>query len=236
VLALVAGWFVIRVEQTPVAMRPFTVVQLPERAGAWVGERTRFCQDERCGRGVPEREAAAGVCPTCGAPLGDISVAERAILPPDTLIEHRLYRNPAGETVAVSLVVSGAEQKSIHRPQQCLPAQGLVIERSRVYEVPAGRDRSLRLMGLDVRRAGGADRARDLSHFAYWFFDGERETPYHLERLYWTSWDRLGNRGVARWAYVSLFVPRVPDSEAHRARLARFVADFHGPLMRGGGL
>jgi hypothetical protein len=66
----------------------------------------------------------------------DLTLGERQALPPDTVILRKEYVGPGGDSTTVSVVLSGKEQKSIHRPQQCLPGQGYVIESSRTVSVP----------------------------------------------------------------------------------------------------
>ena len=49
---------------------------------------------------------------------------EIATLPADTQIVRREYLDSAGDRIMASIVLSGGEKRSIHRPEVCLPAQG----------------------------------------------------------------------------------------------------------------
>lgn len=230
-LAAAAWALVLHAERAELAVRPPRVVRLPAAAGAWSGEKVRFCQDALCSRSVlGEGPDAPAECPACGGVLGDLSPQEQALLPADTLIDHRLYRGPGGATILAALVVSGAEQSSIHRPQQCLPAQGLVIEGSGTFAVPVGRGGAVRLMGLSLRRPAQAGRPERRSFFAYWFFAGDRATPFHLRRLAWMARDRVLGTGIDRWAYVSLLTDR-EARDSGDSRIGRFMADFYPALM-----
>ena len=200
---------------------------LPERVGSYRGDEVLFCQNEQCLRSfaasnLTDRES----CPVCGEKLDRMAPGEREGLPPDTLIAHRLYQDRRGRTFYVTVVVSGAEQKSIHRPQQCLPAQGYVIEASRRLTVPGGYE-PLQVSVLDVRRTvktpnGAAVPRRDT--FAYWFTDGRRETPSYAECLFRMSFARLWKRTVDRWIYVGVATSRNPDSDEHLSSLREFLA------------
>jgi exosortase len=206
---------------------------LPVVAGDWQGRDVFYCQNEQCARSFDAGEVEGRrTCPVCDAPLDKMAVGERNLLPADTALARKVYRNSRGDQMTVTIVLSGAEQKSIHRPQQCLPAQGLVIEQSRVIAVPLANGRTLK---LSLLRAG---RGQAVPHgalpkmlLAYWFAGGGHETPSHFERLAWMAWDNLAHGVRSRWAYVSM---QTADSgngttgEQHIAELARTLY----PLIR----
>ena len=137
------------------------------------------------------------------------SPEEKKVLPPDTELSKRLYRDQAGNEIFATLVVSGAEQRSLHQPEYCLPAQGWTISHSRVMEVPAGgcgidsfqatritADALLQVPGLPpVHR-----RLVDL----YWFEGHGRSTPSHWQRMFWATSDRVLRRVNNRWGFISV--------------------------------
>ena len=218
----------IRVGDTPTFM-------LPARVDGYRSIEQRFCQNERCLATFDVHELLkTNRCPRCEGELDNITLAENRILPKDTVILKRIYESSIGQSMAVSVVISGSEQRSIHRPQQCLPAQGFTIEGSRVVTVDDIPGRApLDVMVLDARTryvdAGGRAREHHVA-YAYWFIGDDRETPYHLQRLFWMGADRL-LRGVAhRWAYVGISTRRTPDDNAYLQRLERFIAHLY-PLM-----
>jgi hypothetical protein len=70
-----------------------------------------------------------------------MSKAERDLLPGDTVVLKKRYVDADGHTIFVSIVMSGRERASIHRPQVCLVGQGNEIVDSDVQAVPiAGRE------------------------------------------------------------------------------------------------
>lgn len=164
--------------------------------------------------------------------MSEWSLAERSMLPKGTEIGRRLFTEPGGRSMLVSVVLSGPEQKSIHRPQQCLPAQGNVIEAAEVVDVARPDAKPLKVMWLDVRSRKVAGETGQ-GFFVYWFADGHRETPYHFERLFWTSLDRLTGRPVARWVYVSVYGMNLASKEATRAEVAEFVGCLQPQLHAG---
>src|ERR1700734_2985908 len=58
---------------------------------------------------------------------GKISQGELEILPKDTEFARRNYDDGRGHQIECSIVLSGAEQRSIHRPEVCLVGQGWTI-------------------------------------------------------------------------------------------------------------
>ena len=204
-------------------------LDLPVTVGDWAGEDVLFCQNERCLRSyrVSELHGATN-CPACGGTLDRIALGEHNILPPDTLIDRKLYTNPRGEQVYATVVLSRSEQKSIHRPQQCLPAQGFVIESTRVMAVPLPERAPLDLTVLRAVRQTGSSSVRIV--YAYCFAGGGRETASHYRRLLWMAWDNLVHGYRARWAYVSVQTADTGNSRAAEARLAGFVRSVY-PLI-----
>lgn len=137
---------------------------------------------------------------------------ERRLLPRDTEFAKALYRTPgaapgAGDAVHCAVVLSGAERRSIHRPEVCLQGQGWTILESRVRSIGIGGGRELRVRDLLIRREvvlGDGTRRPLRAHFFYWFAGQDRATPDHLERIWLTLRDNI-TRGVNhRWAYVSV--------------------------------
>ncbi len=68
-----------------------------------------------------------------------ITDKELQVLSNDTRFARRMYTNPFGDEIMVSIVLSGEDMNnSIHRPERCLPAQGWTIEHSALTGVPVG--------------------------------------------------------------------------------------------------
>jgi len=235
VILLVLAALILAVPGRPTAIVPSSVrPALPERVGRFTGHDPAFCQNENCLQAFLSDELEEpGICPACGGPLADRSLAESRILPKDTLTVKKHYVDGFGQVMSVSMVLSGREHRSIHRPQMCLPAQGYVIEGSRTVRVPIEGRAPLQVRLLDLRAAGKTLAGRPylrLSAYAYWFVGNNRETPSHLARLFWMGWDRVFRNVSPQWAYVAVATDRQAHDPDHVRRLSAFLADLY-PLI-----
>jgi hypothetical protein len=210
-------------------------VFFPDRVGAWTGQDMRFCQNPGCEREFPLRSLRdTNTCPVCGSKLDTMTYGEKTLLPPDTTILKKFYTNSAGEGVFTSIVLSGKERASIHRPQVCLVGQGSEIVHSSVLAVPIEGRKTLEIMVLDMLRRGrGADGAafERASYFAYWFVGKNRETPFHVQRLVWMATDRIFHGVSHRWAYIAVAGYRKRNSDAYRKELQMFVHDLYPQIV-----
>lgn len=190
-------------------------VYLPGRVDDWVGREILYCQNPEHQRTYfAEDLEDRTTCPDCGHELFMMSVDERRVLPADTIILKKQYQHPEGAVVTASIVLSGMDRSSIHRPQLCLVGQGQEIVREWSHTVPMeGRD-PLTVMVLDMlRRWRGPDgqNQEHAFHYTYWFVGKGRETHSHLMRMALMAYDRIVHNTAHRWAYISVSGAR--DSE-----------------------
>lgn len=164
----------------------------------------------------------------------EMSTKEKEILPADTGFIRKTYTNGAGEKISASIVLAGGEKRSIHRPQICLTAQGWTIGRSNTEKIPLTSGNNLDVMRLNIQRQQeirpGVFRPLQ-SEFLYWFIGKETTTPYHMVRIFKTSWDRVFHKTNHRWAYVivTAIVPEGAPGDDAKARqtdevLKKFIA------------
>jgi len=139
-----------------------------------------------------------------------VSEAEKVILPPDTEFAKKIYSDGLGNDLYCQIVLAGAEKRSIHRPEVCLPAQGWTIKSGEVVPVALADGRTLEVMKLVVSRPvtmeSGA--TRELTTvFCYWFIGKNATTPHHFVRVFKTNLDMLLHNTNHRWAYVIVNAP-----------------------------
>ncbi len=138
----------------------------------------------------------------------NVSQAELSILPPDTTFARKTYGIPGSnevDRILCSIVLSGREKRSIHRPERCLPGQGWSIRESQTVDVPLASGHPLAvtalLLGRPVTLRNG--RASSLeAYYLYWYVGRRVSTPYSFERVMLTNWDLIVHRTNQRWAYV----------------------------------
>lgn len=207
--------------------------ELPEIIGNWKGQSIYYCQKDQCARAFTAGELdGARICPLCEGALDLISLGERTILPRDTVIARRVYQNGQGGEMTVTIVLSGAEQRSIHRPQQCLPAQGYAVEKSSLFTVQLESGALLKLALISARREAATNMGpAPRMLMAYWFAGGGHETHDHFQRMAYMAWDNLIHGIRPRWAYVSLQTSAHSGDKLAEQRLADFVRQLY-PLLK----
>jgi len=139
-----------------------------------------------------------------------LSEGERFVLPKDTEIIKKGYMDASGNLINAQIVLSGAEKRSIHRPELCLPAQGWTINRRETIPVKLSDGSSLTVMRNTISRqievSPGVTRPLT-GLYCYWFVGKGITTSSHVTRVFLTSWDRIVHHKNHRWAYVVVYAP-----------------------------
>ena len=137
-----------------------------------------------------------------------ITERERQILAGDTEFARKQYTDGAGNTISASIVLSGHDlDNSIHRPERCLPAQGLTIADSKNLAITVPDWGKLQVTRLhSVRqvptRDGKTIPIYNLSY--YWFVGYHHLTASHLQRTFLDIQDRILKGYNQRWAYITV--------------------------------
>jgi hypothetical protein len=215
ILALVEMFFLHRLMQMPprgkvgvvLAADGVNPVELPAFLGTeWIGRRT------------------------------EVSAAEREILPPDTGFSRKSYAFVADRKcdVFLSIVLSGRDRTSIHRPELCLVGQGWTIaghaqQTFRFSANGVGGGGNFRATVLRVRReiSSGTGKIVIPQLVAYWFVDGDTIVPSGWQRFVHDSWNRVRHARADRWAYVLM---QTDARDGETAALARMQTVLDGTL------
>ena len=147
-----------------------------------------------------------------------ISKEEKKWLPEDTGIKKMLYVPTASRAsneaeaaeagISVSLILSGMDRRSLHRPEVCLRAQGWRIAGKETVTLSvAGQD--LKVMDFTLLRKvneedGSVRNVR--AHYVYWWIGASRSTPSDFERILYTVLDNMFRNVNNRWGYPSVLV------------------------------
>jgi hypothetical protein len=212
--------------------------------GGWLGDELRYSHDAENPKQYRLSELdLPNIDPVTGEKLFTMSLAEYEALPKDTQFVKSIYTNDASAQIFVSVVLSGRERDSIHRPERCLVGQGNVIVNQRfwnvlvpqIIEVPLeGRAEPLKVAVLEaVRNYRGPDgeRKTHYSYYAYWFVGQNRETPSHYARMLWLAWDRVAHSISHKWAYIAIAGEREEGSDAYKQEVIRFVQKLYPHLL-----
>jgi hypothetical protein len=210
---------------------------LPDKVGEWVGDDLRFCQNPACQKEFMASELEnLDVCPECGGELGPMSLIERQVLPNDTVLMKKKYTNPDGQVVFASMVLSGADRASIHRPELCMTGQGNEIVDTEVIDVDMDDADSLgvKILKMELTIGGGESAGYKIPrYYAYWFVGNGRETPYHWQRMYWMASDMIFKNVAHRWAYLSVSGMRGREGdESYKEQIKSFVHDFYPQVKK----
>ncbi len=219
---------------------PGVKMDLPKQAGDWEGNELQYCHNpEACDKNYANKGFLASeleipdICPDCGEPLYPMSRAEYEQLPKDTEFVKSTYTNAAGTRVFASVVLSGTTRDSIHRPQRCLKGQGNLLDGEFTLEVPLeGRD-PLKVRVIKNHRTFQTAEGPITRHsyYAYWFVGQDRETPYHLGRMFWLAWDRVIRSTANRWAYIAVSGEREEEGTEYEETIKDFVQSIYPYLL-----
>jgi hypothetical protein len=211
-------------------------LELPAEIGGYKAEQLLFCTSDQCSRAFRESDlllTTNGVsevrasCPNCGSPLAPISIGEAKLLPDNTPIFRREYIREGHPAIQTTVVFSGIERRSIHRPQVCLVSQGNRITNEYPYDVKVGGGKTLRMRVLDIQQVfGNADGTQSVlsAVYAYWLFNPERETDSHLRRFLYMAIDNSFRGYRPRWGYATISFERdLRDPDAWKRQLDEFV-------------
>lgn len=207
---------------------------LPARVGSYTGADILYCHNREVhgitGKLFEGNLDTMHTCPdrACGEPLHTKDIGEAIALPASTDIYKKRYRH--GEAfLTATVVLSGDDRSSFHRPKVCIGAQGHRIVSERIVSIPLdGRDPlDIKVYDLEVEVNGVPYR----SFFAFWYVGKKRETASHYERMFWMGFDRMVHNVSYRWAYVSVTGVREEGNEKHIDRLTEFLTSLY-PQVR----
>ncbi|VGO20116.1 exosortase-associated EpsI family protein [Pontiella sulfatireligans] len=219
---------------------PGIKMSLPSKVEGWDGNELRFCHNpELCAKDYRDASFYVSdleipdICPNCGSKLFTMARAEKEQLPDDTEFVKSAYTNAAGARLFASIVLSGTARDSIHRPQRCLKGQGNNLDGEHTIEVSLeGRDPlKIRIIKTSRTYRTAEGNVPYYGYYAYWFVGQDRETPYHLGRMFWLAWDRVVRSKANRWAYIAVSGTREKEGKEYEKEIIDFVQHVYPYLL-----
>lgn len=175
----------------------------------------------------------------------EVTPIEREVLPPDTGYSRKTYTSllDRRQQVLLSIVLSGRDRTSIHRPEICLVGQGWTITGQARHAfrrpdtkkvlVPA----TVLRIEREITRPGGKT-VKVPALLAYWFVGADKVVPSNTDRLVFSTFDRLRHLETHRWAYVLAQTLALDGEEAALARIQSVLdgtlPSFQEPLPAAG--
>ena len=167
----------------------------------------------------------------------EVTRAEREVLPPDTGYSRRNYVSVEDRSrqVFLSIVLSGRDRSSIHRPELCVIGQGWNIVDRTDSSLQVGPNLALPVTLLRVEReqtGRSGQRVKVSCWLAYWFVGRDTAVASHSEMIWRSSLDRLLHFRGDRWAYVVAQTPVSPDAEDGLRRMQEVVSAIWPQVKR----
>lgn len=152
----------------------------------------------------------------------EVTEIEREVLPSDTGFSRKTYVSLAdpSKRVFLSIVLSGRDRTSIHRPELCLVGQGWTIRDTSIhqFESAAAKRFPARVLRVEKEVATPGGRVKVPQIVAYYFLGDDIIVANNWERIARDAWNRVAHGRADRWAYVLL---QTGDSDGEAAALGR---------------
>jgi len=146
-------------------------------------------------------------------------------LPEDTEYITRKFVSRESLLVDLTIVTSGKDKRSIHRPERCIPAQGYSIRdrQAITIKLPEGKRKRINVMMLRLVNTVIEPETKKRSYnkmiVFYWYASVEHITESNLRRLLYTAWDRMILGKNYHWSYVLLTTHVIGDTSRSRTEL-----------------
>ena len=151
----------------------------------------------------------------------DMTAAEKNLLDEGVKLSRNIYASAKGRQIMATVILSGFEKRSLHRPEVCLPNQGwTVTDRTPIpLQLADGREITIMMMRIfrDVEPQPGV-RIRTRAINFYWYIGSDGTTcADHYEHVFLSYYDAVFRNIQHRWAMASIYVPlpeqRVGDED-----------------------
>ena len=166
-----------------------------------------------------------------------VTPKELEALGEDTEFARKTYTDLEGNKIYVSVVLAGQDMNTgIHRPERCLPAQGMTIADSQAVNIALNTPAQtvIPTTRLHIVRSGQlrSGEAVNLYGFDYYWFVGiEDITNSHTKRNLIDWRDRLLKGYNQRWAFVSVISMVNGSSKEAEADADKHMRDFIADLF-----
>ena len=144
----------------------------------------------------------------------EMTADEKNLLDEGVRLSRDVYVSDTGRLIMATVILSGFEKRSLHRPEVCLPNQGWTVADRMLFplHLEDGRDINIMMMRIfrDVEPQPGV-RIRTRAINFYWYIGSDGTTcADHYEHVILSYSDAVFRNIQHRWAMASIYVP-LPD-------------------------
>ena len=144
----------------------------------------------------------------------EVSDEEKYWLPADTQMLKRVYypknaksrESAINQCTSVTLILSGSDQRSLHRPEVCLDGQGWAIVGEPVVELTVN-GKTLKVKDLHLQKTFTAEDKTERvieAHYVYWWVGSQVCTPDTTQRALISAKENIFHNRNTRWGYPSV--------------------------------
>jgi exosortase len=149
----------------------------------------------------------------------EMTLNEKNLLDEGVKLARTGYASANGRQILATVIMSGFEKRSLHRPEVCLPAQGwTVTDRMPVsLHLADGRDVDVMMMRVfrDVEPKPGV-RIRTRAVNFYWYIGSDgTNCADHYEHIFLSYYDAVFRNIQHRWSMASIYVPLPEQQVGH---------------------
>ncbi|MGE9268490.1 MAG: exosortase-associated EpsI family protein [Verrucomicrobiales bacterium] len=175
----------------------------------------------------------------------EMSPQEIQWLPEDTTQLKMVYRDPLGpdegleslyRSISATLILAGADPRSLHRPEVCMPAQGWQIVKREVVPVET-EGGPLEVMDLHLLRYwqkengdfyldDEGNKIKQRAHYVYWLVGRDGSTPHYWQMKLQGFMNNAFKNINDRWGYPSVMIwvdERLGDERGEEVARERYV-------------
>jgi len=167
----------------------------------------------------------------------EISDLEKKWLPSDTGMLKRVYypqdavsaADAMSRSVSATLILSGSDQRSLHRPEVCLVSQGWTVKHYTVVPLKInGKVLKLKDLHLEMMQMQPDDTLKKIqAHYVYGWIGSKTSTHDTLQRALISAKENMFYNRNTRWGYPSVMTyVRLDEGEA-RTEAQKRAYDFY---------
>lgn len=165
-------------------------------------------------RVIPQQAAGLFADPAT-APQRYLGKEEKEWLPVDTEVVRQSYyplsefsaRKKGLDVLRLGVVLAGADSRSLHRPEVCLPGQGWAITSEEIRKIPIANLGQVEVKVLHLQKEAYLQEEKRIVRAQYWYWwEGPKNrTSSVVTRTLLQMRESLFSNKVTRWAYPSVF-------------------------------